>query len=143
MYVPRSEAGRGCERRRLESQTVDRRWGRSVGIVCVGVLLAVGVSACSTTSVGIVNDTSRPVRLSGCFIDDSWDLRQSQATHDDMPSGRWGCSVYTHPPASTGAIRYVGCLVIGGGDRTYLLSADVRTGISDKKCEHRDCPGLS
>lgn len=115
---------------------MDRRWGRSAGTLCLGALLTVGVSACSTTSVRIVNDTPGPVRLSGCFIDDAWDLQQSQATHDDVPSGRWGCSFYAYPPAPSSEIKYVGCLVIGGGDRTYRLSADVRTGISDKKCEH-------
>lgn len=82
----------------------------------------------------MINQSANAVRVSGCFIDDSLDLKVGERATQAFPSGRdrWGCDVFRYP---LDPLHYVGCLVVQDGRRTYILERDVNTSITEKACE--------
>jgi hypothetical protein len=113
----------------LSDDRIRRSSGRLVGALCIIAACSALVS-CSTSTAVIRNDGSSPLRLSGCSIDDSWDLSPGASGTLHFSDGE-GCSVYEDYGA-----RYIGCLVLSGSRHLdVLISRSLRRDISDRRCE--------
>jgi outer membrane murein-binding lipoprotein Lpp len=111
-----------------------RRYSCSLLVGTAVVCASFALSGCASTQLTVVNQSANDVRISGCFIDDSLDLKVGQSATQGFPfgRGRWGCDVYRYPLEP---LHYIGCLVVRDGRRAYSLERDVDTNITEKACD--------